>query len=314
MTVTSDTEQDQFLRDVLEGLSNIPKSVNSKYFYDKFGSDLFNQITELEEYYPTRTEISILNTYGPQIAKEIGRQTVLLEYGSGSLKKMKILLNFLEDVSALCPIDIAEGELQVASSKIKALFPKIIVNPIIGDFTKDINVDLSMWPDNRRVGVFFGSTIGNFTPKNIVSCLNVIAKTLGRDGMLLIGVDLKKEDKILTGAYNDQRGVTARFNKNLLVRINRELGANFDLNKFRHRAFYNKNEGRIEMHLESLTAHNVNICGRDFFFSASESIHTESSYKFSITDFQALAEKAGFSPVNFWTDQRQLYSLHLLVL
>ena len=311
MVTKDDSFKEQFLRDVLEGLSSFPKTISCKYFYDKVGSDLFKNITELEEYYPTRTEISILKTFGPQIANHIGQNSVLLDYGSGSLEKINILLNFLEKVSVLFPIDLAEAEMVRSIRKTKTMFPKMVVQPIVGDFTKKLDLDLSMWPNSNPIGVFLGSTIGNFTPENIVKFLKTIAHSIGQNGMLLIGVDLKKTHNTLNAAYNDRQGVTAKFNKNLLVRINNDLKANFDLNYFRHLAFYNEDQGRVEMHLQSVREQFVMIGQKEFVFERSETIHTENSYKFCIMEFQNLAKRAGFTPVDYWTDKDELYSVQL---
>lgn len=300
-----------FLDDVLHGLGSQPKQMPPKYFYDAIGAELFTQICELEEYYPTRTEISILQKNATDIATKLGEQTMLIEYGSGSLDKVRILLDALSDPVALCAIDISAEQLKAASKEVQNAYPELEVLAVEADFTQVVPLPSPETSPKAHVAFFPGSTIGNFAPENARDFLAGISETIGVDGLLLIGVDLKKDASRLVAAYDDAKGVTAAFNLNLLQRINFELGGDFDLTLFRHIARYSKVHGRIEMHLESCTDQTVRIGDHAFDFEAGETIHTENSYKFSPDEFQALAQSAGFDHVQSWSDPEDLFSVML---
>ena len=303
---------DDFLADVLEGLSQKPKTLKPKYFYDNKGAQLFTEICDAPEYYPTRTEIGILTQNAEDIASTIGRNVALIEYGSGALEKIQILLNVLEDPAGLIPVDISEDQLFKAASELRVIYPDLEVLPIAADFTKPINIpQLSSTPKNR-VAFFPGSTVGNFEPKSAVEFLQGVAQTIGSGGLLLIGFDLKKQRDILIAAYDDKEGITASFNKNILTRINSELDGNFNSNLFKHLALYNENKSRIEMHLESLEEQIVLIRNESFQFLKQETIHTENCYKFTELEFESLAKKADLHRVKVWTDPLNLFAVMLL--
>lgn len=297
-----------FLGDVLYGLGTHPKQLPPKYFYDSVGAELFTEICELEEYYPTRTEISILNLNAHEIAAHLGDRVMLIEYGSGSLDKVRILLDALVDPAALCAIDISTEQLKEASKEVQDAYPALEVLAVEADFTRAVSLPSPTIPPNARVAFFPGSTIGNFTPEAARDFLKGISKTVGPHGLLVIGVDLKKDASRLVAAYDDAKGVTAAFNLNVLERINRELGGDFDLSLFRHIARYSKVHGRIEMHLESCTDQTIHIGDYAFDFHPGETIHTENSYKYSLDEFHALAQSAGFEHLQSWCDSENLFS------
>lgn len=301
---------DDLASDVLAGFSRPQKSIPPKYFYDAEGSRLFDAITGLPEYYPTRTEMAMLRKYADEIAQKAGTGHLLVEPGSGSCGKARILFEGLQPC-AYIPMDISGDHLRVAAEAVAADYPWLEVHAACTDFTRLMTLPPSS-PEGRRLAFFPGSSIGNFDPDRAVGFLRMIAEMVGPGGQLLIGVDLKKERRILEAAYNDAQGVTAAFNLNLLTRINRELGADFDLAQWRHRAFYNQAEGRIEMHLVSRTDQEVCLPGHTFAFAEGESIHTENSYKYSVEEFRDLAARAGFTTDTVWTDDDNLFSLHLL--
>jgi dimethylhistidine N-methyltransferase len=300
-----------FAADVLAGLMATPKRLSPKYFYDSIGSALFEQITELPEYYPTRTEIGILSEHAGDIAALIPNGAALIEFGSGSSTKTRKVLSTATSLAAYVPVDISAQFLQQQAVELRREFPKLNVLPVAADFTKPFDL-----PDAvrtmPRVGFFPGSTIGNFEPRQVVAFLSDWAKLLGPGGEMLIGADLKKDPKILNAAYNDKAGINAAFNLNLLTRINRELGGDFDLDRFAHVAFYSEADGRVELYLKSLAEQTVMAAGQRFRFGAGELIHTENSYKYAIADFRALAARAGFQAVETWTDPAQLFSVHYL--
>jgi dimethylhistidine N-methyltransferase len=306
-----DSSNATFLDDVLHGLGSQPKQMPPKYFYDAIGAELFTQICELEEYYPTRTEIGILQKNATDIATKLGEQAMLIEYGSGSLDKVRILLDALSDPVALCAIDISAEQLKAASKEVQDAYPELEVLAVEADFTQVVPLPSPETSPKAHVAFFPGSTIGNFAPENARDFLAGISETIGVDSLLLIGVDLKKDASRLVAAYDDAKGVTAAFNLNLLQRINRELGGDFDLTLFRHIARYSKVHGRIEMHLESCTDQTVRIGDHAFDFEAGETIHTENSYKFSPDEFQALAQSAGFDHVQSWSDPEDLFGVML---
>ncbi|MFL2916841.1 MAG: L-histidine N(alpha)-methyltransferase [Thalassobaculaceae bacterium] len=301
-----------FLNDVIEGLSQNPKTLKPKYFYDNRGAQLFTEICTTPEYYPTRTEIKILNQNAEDIASQIGDNTALIEYGSGALEKIKILLNFLNEPVGLIPVDISEDQLFASAKNLENLYPDLEILPVAADFTKPIPIPGFSHPPKRYVAFFPGSTIGNFEPDLAIQFLEGVTKTIGLDGLLLIGFDLKKDIETLLAAYDDQRGITSSFNKNLLSRINDELGGNFNLDTFEHVARYNENKGRIEMHLKSTTEQTVSINKELFEFLEGETIHTENCYKFTKESFTAMSSKAGLYPVKTWTDDQNLFAVMLL--
>jgi dimethylhistidine N-methyltransferase len=301
-----------FLGDVVAGLTRAPKELPPKYFYDSRGCALFDAICELPEYYPTRTEIGTMRARRAEIARHLGRDCALIEYGSGSGQKTRILLAELRPV-AYVPIDIARQQLRASAEAIAREFPGLNVIAVCADYSRPLALPgIDGIAAQRRVVYFPGSTIGNFTPSEAVRFLKNACELTGAGGGMLIGVDLKKDPARLHAAYNDAQGVTAEFNLNLLARINRELGADFDLSAFSHHAFYDAEVGRIEMHLVSLRQQQVSIRGRSFDFRAGETIHTENSYKYTVAGFQELARNAGFVAVECWTDPEMLFSVHYL--
>jgi dimethylhistidine N-methyltransferase len=302
----------EFATSVIEGLSKARKSVPCRFFYDARGSELFEEITCLPEYYPTRTEIAILDAHAAEIASRVGDDAILVEFGSGSSRKTEILLHCLPRLRAYVPIDVSESALEEAKRRLIKRFPALVVHPIAGDFSRL----LALPPDlakARKLGFFPGSTIGNFSPLAARMVLGAMRRLLAPDGSLIVGVDLKKDARQLVCAYNDAAGVTAAFNLNLLTRINRELEGSFDLDGFRHEAIYDPREGRVEMHIVSIRNQAVRIGGMWFRFSAGETIHTENSYKYSIGQFQDISGSAGWLPGRVWTDDGNLFSVHELI-
>ena len=300
-----------FAGDVIEGLSQPVKQLPPKYFYDAAGSELFEQITRLPEYYPTRTELGILRERGAEICKILGPGAALVEFGAGSTTKVRLLLERCK-FAAYVPVDISGDFLNGQARALREDFPELKVYPVTADFTAPFALPAAIKP-MAKVGFFPGSTIGNFEPDEARHFLRTARKILGRGAQMIIGVDLEKDEGVLHAAYNDAAGVTARFNLNVLVRINEELGGNFDLSAFTHRAIYNRERHRIEMHLVSRKAQTVRILGRSFAFRANETIHTESSYKYSLDRFAGLAREAGWRPAASWTDAAGMFSVHALV-
>jgi dimethylhistidine N-methyltransferase len=298
-----------FLRDVLAGLSRPRKHLPCMYLYDERGSALFEEICTLPEYYPTRCELAILQRHAPEMADLLRAGCALVEYGSGSGLKTRILLDHLHDAHAYVPVDISREHLYRTAGQIARDYPHLAVTPLCADFTRPFALPSAVRDAWRRAVYFSGSTIGNFLPGEATRLLAHVAELVGPGGGLLIGVDLKKSPQILEPAYADARGVTAAFNLNLLARINRELGADFVLKRFRHRAFYDEEHGRIEMHLVSLAAQSVRLAGRTFALAEGESICTEYSHKYSLADFRALAEAAGLQVRRVWTDEQGLFSV-----
>jgi L-histidine N-alpha-methyltransferase len=306
-------EVSDFAQDVMAGLAADQKHLPAKYFYDERGSALFEAITALPEYYPTRTELSILSERATEIARLVPTGAALIEFGSGSTSKARILLREATMLSAYVPVDISATFLGEEATRLQRDLPHLDVLPVAADFCKPFELppQVSARP---RVGFFPGSTIGNFEPHEAAQFLRHAARLLGPGATFIIGVDLIKDFAVLKAAYNDAAGVTAAFNLNLLRRINRELKANFDLAQFRHYAFYNREQRRIEMHLASRTAQRVRVRGRTFDFRRGETIHTENSYKYAIESFRALAAGAGWSTAAVWTDPQQYFSVYALVL
>ncbi|EIC23051.1 L-histidine N(alpha)-methyltransferase [Thiorhodovibrio frisius] len=294
--------------EVLAGLTQPEKRIPPKFFYDEQGSRLFDAICELPEYYPTRTEIGLLRQYGAEMAELLGHDVVLIELGSGSSLKIRTLLAALRP-RVYIPVDISREHLLRSAEGLAAAFPDIEVRAACADYSRPFSLPLQA-DDQPRAAFFPGSSVGNFEPPDAEAFLHRVGTLLGPGGHLLIGVDLRKSEDLLHAAYNDAQGITAAFNLNLLTRINRELEGTFDPAAFHHSAFFNPHDSRMEMHLVSNAPQQVLVAGETFRFSEGESIHTECSYKYSVKDFHALAERAGFKPVRVWTDDQQLFSVH----
>src|SRR4030088_1023236 len=306
-----DEQTSVFDGEVIEDLSQHPKRLSPKYFYDATGSELFEQITLLPEYYPTRTELTILRDRASEIAAIVPQGAALVEFGAGATTKVRLLLNECA-FRAYVPVDISGDFLKAQAEALRQDFPGLDVYPVTADFTAPFGL-----PDAvkamPKVGFFPGSTLGNFEPHEACAFMRSAREILGEGAQMIIGVDLEKDERVLYEAYNDKAGVTARFNLNVLVRINRELGGNFDTSAFIHRAIYNRERHRIEMHLISRKTQTVRVLGRSFSFRAGESIHTESSYKYSLDRFTALARGSGWTPLELWTDAAGMFSVHALV-
>lgn len=300
-------DRDTFLKDVVMGLRSTPKRLASKYFYDERGSQLFDEITELPEYYPTRTEVGILQTYADQIAAAVGPDKAVIEYGSGSGLKTRLLLEMLEAPRSYVPVEISGAFLEASAAQLRDEFPSVDITPIHADYTRPF--DLPSGLEKDRMVFFPGSTIGNFTVLESQNFLAQIARQVGRGGGLLIGVDLKKDPAVLHAAYNDSKGVTAEFNRNVLLRINDRLDGDFDVSAFYHHACYAPAEGRIEMHLVSARAQTVRLSDHTFEFEEGETVLTEYSHKYSPSQFDTLAQRAGFERKAFWTDADRYFGV-----
>ena len=304
-------EADDFYLEVIDGLSQPARFIPPKYFYDHAGSRLFESICEQPEYYPTRTETALLKQYASEIAGLAGEDCYIIEPGSGSCEKVRLLLDALRP-AAYAPLDISCDHLKIAAACVADDFPWLDVHAVCTDITAELS--LPFIPEKTRSMMFYpGSSIGNFDPPHAVDFLSCLAKVTGQGGDLLIGVDLKKDTEVLNAAYNDASGVTAAFNLNLLQRINHELTGDFDTKAFVHHAFYNGVRGRIEMHLISERKQTVRVDGHSFEFNAGDSIHTENSYKYSVPQFQDFARSAGWNPTRVWTDPRDNFSVHELI-
>jgi L-histidine Nalpha-methyltransferase len=302
----------QFLNDIYDGLRKEPKSVPCKYLYDERGSILFDKITELDEYYPTRTELHIMQRYRTEIAGCLDRDALLIELGSGSSVKTRILLDSLDSVAGYVPIDISQEHLSRTVAEIKKEYPNLTTTPICADYTNAIVLPDAIANRTPRIMYFPGSTIGNFHPQDAVEFLNKISSLIGVTGKILIGVDLKKDPGVLHRAYNDTLGITALFNLNMLVRANRELGTDFRIDRFRHYAYFNPVYGRIEMHLISLEDQTVHCNGSTIRFEKGEGIHTENSYKYTVAGFGELVCEAGLAVEQVWKDELDMFSVQLL--
>ncbi len=302
-------EESAFAADVLRGLNATPKRIPAKYFYDDAGSLLFDRITDLPEYYPTRCEMGILQAHAAEIWKLIPEGAALVELGAGSNKKARILLKAAPKLSAYVPVDICGEMIEREAVELRRDFPKLNITPVTADFTKEFELPPEAKAAPVRVGFFPGSTIGNFEPHEAAAFMNNVAQILGAGAILIIGVDLIKPVEVLKAAYNDKAGITAKFNLNLLKRINRKLGGTFNLDGFEHHAIYNRARNRIEMHLASLKRQKVKVLGETIDFRAGETIHTENSYKYSIESLSALARGVGWSPVKAWTDADKYFSI-----
>jgi len=296
--------------EIIEGLTSIPKYISPKYFYDQSGSELFEAITELDEYYLTRLELELLTEHSAELATMFGDRLCVVEYGSGSSLKIRKLLEAVTPV-AYVPIDISLGHLTDSARALHDDFPWLDVYPVCADYTQSLTIPESI-TSLDKLGFFPGSTISNFAPRAACAFLKKVRDELAPGGWLLIGVDCKKPVDILDRAYNDSKGVTAAFNRNVLLHINRRLGATFNVNQFRHVARYNESEGCVQMFLRSLVNQAVDVNGRTIEFAEGEEIHTENSYKFEPQEFSSLASEAGFSTMRHWSDKRKWYSLFLL--
>ena len=300
-----------FARDVLAGLAREHKSIPCTWLYDHRGSELFEQITQLPEYYPTRTETWLLERCAGEIAALAGARASVIELGSGSSRKTPLLLAALDAPACYMPIDISAQFLAESVLPLRERFPALRIEPRVADFTRLGLLD-GLPRGGRRLVFFPGSTIGNFVPEAAVALLERIGTAVGPGALMVVGADATQDPAVLIPAYDDAQGVTAAFNKNLLVRINRELGADFSLSAFRHEARFDAQHRRIEMHLVSQYTQRVTVSGRSFRFAAGESIHTENSYKYGIVQFQALAQRAGWAQRQMWMDGRSRFALHVL--
>jgi L-histidine N-alpha-methyltransferase len=302
---------DTFADHVIAGLSDTPKWLSAKYFYDAAGSALFEEITRLPEYYPTRTELSILESCARDISGYVPLSAALVEFGAGSSKKARILIEAAPQLAAYVPVDISREFLGQEATAVRRDVPWLPVLPVAADFTRDFDLPAQI-RSRPRVGFFPGSTIGNFEPEDATEFLRQAGRVLGQSATMIVGVDLIKDEAVLNAAYNDAAGVTAKFNLNVLARMNRELGGNFELPSFEHRASYNAEAHRIEMHLESLEDQKVTVAERTFKLEKGETIHTENSYKYTVESFRALAQDAGWRWAATWTDEKEYFSVHAL--
>jgi dimethylhistidine N-methyltransferase len=306
-------KQEHFREKVLRGLKKSPKELPTEYLYDERGSQLYERICSLDEYYIPRTEAAIMEDNIDEIVALLGSDVLLIEYGCGSCTKTLILLDNMPDLTAYMPIDISKEQLQHVADELRQSYPGLELLPVCADYTGSFDMPVPKRPSRRTVFYFPGSSIGNFDPPSATRFMEHIAGICGKGGVLLLGVDLKKDLTVLHRAYNDRDGVTAAFNLNLLERVNRELNADFQLERFQHRAFYNQEEGRIEMHLLSKGEQVVHLDDVSIPFAEGESIWTESSYKYSLDEFEQLAADAGFSVEKVWTDEQQWFSVQYLV-
>jgi dimethylhistidine N-methyltransferase len=304
-------ETTAFAADAIAGLTASPKRLAPKYFYDSVGSELFERITGLPEYYPTRCELAILHERAADIAALMPKGAALIEFGSGASTKVRIVLDAAKNIAAYVPVDISADFLEQQAAALRREHPEIAMLPVAADFSKPFELPAAI-QGMPRVGFFPGSTIGNFEPHEAAAFMRQAGETLGPGAAFIVGVDLVKDREILQKAYNDAQGVTAQFNLNLLTRMNRELGANFNVSAFEHHAFYNREKSRIEMHLASLKRQRVRLCGECIDFRAGETIHTENSYKYSIESFGALARGSGWTPGEVWTDRDGYFAVHVL--
>ena len=303
---------DDIAGDVLRGLASNPKRLPSKYFYDRRGSELFEAITRQPEYYPTRVELALLEERGPQISAAVGPHAHVVEYGSGSGRKTRLLLDALDDPVAYTPIEISRSALTASAERLDREFGDIQVLAVLADFTRAVPLPRPARPASTALVFFPGSTLGNFTRAESVRLLEAMRDTMGMDGAALVGIDLEKDPAVIEAAYNDAAGVTAEFTLNLLRRLNRDVGSDFDLDAFAHRARYLADEGRIVTTLESLRDQVVTVDGRAFAFAAGEEMHVEQSQKYTDARFEALAAEAGLRVVERWNDGRDWFGLRLL--
>ena len=304
-------DREEFRNAVIDGLTRRPRAIPAKCLYDARGSALFDEICELPEYYLTRTETEILAERARDIAGLAGPGGALVEFGSGSSVKSRLLLDAMSDLSVYAPIDISRQHLDQSAAQLRRDYPRLRIEPVCGDY-----MSLQTLPraakNVRRLGFFPGSTIGNLEPAEAIAFLRGARRLLGDDGALILGVDLRKDERQLHDAYNDSAGVTAAFTLNLLRRMNRELDATFDLSAFAHEAFYNSKEGRIEIYFRSLADQTVRVCGRSFAFKKGERVHTEYSYKYDIPGIEGLARSGGFRVTEVWTDEGRRFAVACL--
>ncbi len=304
---------EHFLNDVLEGLGQPEKTIPCMYMYDERGSKLFDAICRLDEYYPTRTELAIMERYTPEIGASIGDGSLLIEYGSGSSWKTRLLLDHLPNIAGYVPIDISREHLHATAKSIQQDYPALEVLPLCANYNQEFELPKPSARVLHRVVYFPGSTIGNLSHARAVHLLTRMAAVAGASGCIIIGVDLDKDRDVLRAAYSDREGVTAAFNMNLLQRINRELGADFDIRSFKHEASYNEKLMRMESHIVSLAEQTVTIGAHQFAFAEGERIHTENSHKYTLESFAELAAKAGCRVAQVWTDEHHLFSVQRLV-
>jgi L-histidine N-alpha-methyltransferase len=308
---SAENARSDFARDIVAGLKATPKRIPPKYFYDTAGSRLFERITALPEYYPTRTEMQILRDKAGAIAALVPAEGALVEFGSGSSAKVRLLLAKLPKLGAYVPVDISGEFLGEEAARLRSEHPHLRVVPLAADFTKSFVVPEPV-RDLARAGFFPGSTIGNFDPNDAKAFLRNAASALGPGAAFIVGVDLVKDEDVLNRAYDDAQGVTAAFNLNLLARANRELGADFDLDAFAHHAFFDEDKSRIEMHLVSRKAQEAHVAGATIAFEEGETIHTENSYKYTLDGFRKLAAESGWRSVEAWTDSDRFFAVHVL--
>jgi dimethylhistidine N-methyltransferase len=311
-TMSVDRSTSTFLEEVLTGLERPQKTLPCKYFYDDRGSQLFEELCTLDEYYPTRTELGIMEAHVDLMARALGPKVRLVELGAGSGRKTRLLIDALDEPAAYLPVEISQAALDGCARRMREAFPSLEVLPVCADYTREVALAQPDSAYESTAAYFPGSTIGNFEPPKARGFLERIAALVGDGGGLLIGVDLQKDPKVLERAYNDARGITAAFNLNLLEHINREFGADFDLDSFHHRAIWNDDHGRIEMHLVSRREQTVNLTSEAINFAEGEFITTEYSYKYTPDSFESLALQAGFEAKQMWTDNREWFSVWYL--
>jgi len=306
---------EDFLAEVVAGLSSSPRSLPCKFFYDEHGAELFQKICELPEYYVTRTETELLRRHGGEMAKSIGANAELIGFGTGAGVKTRMLLEHLENPIAYVPVDISKQRLTDSAEELSLAMPALEILPVCGDYLQPLRLPKSIRKPEHVAVYFPGSTIGNLEPNVAKDFLRRVCRLCGKNGGLIIGVDLRKDRSVVEAAYNDSAGITAEFNLNILVRANRELGADFDLPLWRHQAIYNERHDRIEMHLISEAQQTVHVGGKEFCFSRGERIITEFSYKYTPEGFAELAVSAGFSLARVWTDPQRLFAIfHFTIL
>jgi len=310
--VRREKDYNLMLKEVIEGLGKSQKELPCKYFYDEKGSQLFDRICQLDEYYPTRTELRIMQDNIDSISEVLGDDVMLIEYGSGSSEKIKIILDNVKGIKAYLPVDISMEHLIKSAAQIAAQYKDLEVIPLCADYNRSFKIPLPKNPIKTKIVYFPGSTIGNFHPSEAETFISRIRRVVNKHGGLLIGVDLKKDKKILQQAYNDSQGITAQFNLNLLQHINNKLDANFDPQAYIHEAFYNPQQGRVEMHLVSREHQAVLINDTEIPIKKGESIWTESSYKYNLEEFAVLANRSGFEVEKVWTDDENLFSVQYL--
>lgn len=308
-TEAVDVATPPFLEEVIERLDRSPPQLPPKLFYDAEGSRLFEEITELEEYYPTRTEQAILENNIEAIADAVGTDAALIEFGAGSSGKTRVLLRGIPSLAAYVPIDISGEHLEQSVNRLRNEFDGLTVLPLVADYSDDIRLPELPKTTRRNVVFFPGSTIGNFTPDEAVHCLRQMAQVADRDGALIVGIDLVKDERVLLRAYDDPSGVTASFNLNLLARLNREVEADFNLDNWKHRAEWNEEKSRIEMHLVSTTDQRLTIANRSWHFESGAYIHTENSHKFTLETWSALVRRADLQIRNVWMDRKSWFAV-----